>query len=368
MHKTITALLVLIFAFFAIPKTQVLAKVMTNQNGTVTIAKSEVVNDDLFIGAQNAQLEGTVNGDVFIGAQTVTINGTVNGNLHVGAGTFNLGGIVKGNVYTGAQNVLVNGASISGSLLAGGENVNLDKETSIGGSILTGAGTLTVDSQVKRSVYAATGGLTIGSDAKIGKDVYYVSDKNQEQPNISSDSKIAGVIKKSEIQTPQGINVKTQIQTALSGVKFGATLTSLLGALIVGFIYLKLFNKHFTQTAKLISGSFWKSLCIGLLVSIVFIPGLILLLITIIGLPVAGLAVLLFILYWYLAKIVVGSAIGNWATKKFHWQSSTYGTFVFGLLIIYILKLVPVIGFLSSLTVFWVGLGALTLQMFSKSN
>src|SRR5574338_339728 len=53
----------------------------------MVIQAGEVIDDDLYVGAQTFTLEGTVNGDLIVGAQTVIINGTVNGDLIAGAQT-----------------------------------------------------------------------------------------------------------------------------------------------------------------------------------------------------------------------------------------------------------------------------------------
>lgn len=372
MRKVLTSLVIFIFAFFLFSATKVSAAFMTDKAGIVNVGKAEVINDDLFIGAQTVQIDGTVNGDVFIGAQTVKISGIINGSLHVGANTLDLGGTISGNVYAGAQNILVNSSTIGGSLLAGAATVNIDRDSSVGGSVLAGTGMLSIDSQIKRNVYAGTGSLTVGPDTVIGKNLYYASGKNQGQANISSSAKIMGTIHRSEMKTPQkDINIETakkKIPAVINAFKLFATVISFTGALIAGFLYLKLFGKHFIKTADTVSRLFWKSFGTGFLITIAFIPGLIILCITVVGIPVAGLVFLIFLLYSYLAKIAVGSAFGNWISKKFNWKISTYGTFVLGLLAIYILKFIPVVGFLAGLAVFWTGLGALTLATFSKSK
>jgi len=370
MRKISTALLIFIFAFFGLFVTGVSAKVISNDKGSVIIGETEVINDDLFVGAQVAEIDGVVNGDVFIGAQTVKIAGIINGNLHVGANTFNLGGVVKGNVYTGAQNLLVNNATIGGSLLVGAASVNIDKNTTIGGSILAGAGTLSMDSQVKRSVYAGTGSLVVGSDSVIGKDLYYAAGDEEGQTSISENAKIGGTIYKSEAKPPkEGFDMgaaKKQASPFVSGAKVMSGLISLAGALVVGLLYLKLFGHHLSHTAELVTKSFWKSLGIGFLVTISAVPGLIILLITVVGIPLAGLAFLMLLIFSYLAKIVAGMAFGNWARQKYNWKLSTFGTLALGLAVFYLVKLVPFIGFLAGLMVLWIGLGALTLSVFSK--
>lgn len=368
MRRIAVSLLVFVFAFFVFSVSSISAKVITDEKGTVNIGKTEIINDDLFIGAQTVEIAGTVNGDVFVGGQTVKITGIINGNLHVGANTIDLSGKVKGNVYAGAQSILIKGSAIGGSLLAGGATVNIDKDSTIGGSILVGAGSLSIDSQIKRSVYAGTGSLTIGENARIGKDLYYESN-TQTGANISPGAKIAGSVYKSEVDTAKtDINVSRKIPGMASGAKVFSTIISFAGAIIIYLLYFKLFGKHLTQTKNIISKSFWKSLGVGFLVTIAFIPGLIILFITIIGIPVAGLAITMLSLYSYLAKIVVGVAFGDWLLQKFNWKMSIFWAFTIGLLVIDILKLIPFAGFLVGLVVLWTGLGALTIRMFSKSE
>jgi cytoskeletal protein CcmA (bactofilin family) len=370
MRKVIGPLVVCFFTFLVLSVPSASAKIITDQKGTVTIQKTEVVNDDLFIGAQNVVIDGTVNGDVFAGGQSVKIAGTVNGNVHAGANMVNISGTVKGNVYTGAQNVVVDGATIDGSLLVGAAAVDIDKNTTIGGSVLAGTGSLSLDAQVKRSVYAGAGSLNVGSDAKIGKDLYYKTGKNQNSATISSDAQVAGEVHKSVMNTPQKKaeveEARTKAATGARAANASLNMISFLGALLVGFLYFKFAKKHFVESTKIVATSFWKSFGVGFLITISLIPGLIIMLITVVGIPLAGLTLLMVFLYGYLAKMVVGSALGAWMCGKFNWKSSLYGELVLGLIAIYILKILPVVGLLSGLVVFWAGLGALTLRLFSK--
>lgn len=370
MKKSVVSVLISISIFTVFSVKNVSAKVLTNPQGNVQVAEHEIINDDLFAGGQTVNIDGTVNGDVFVGGQTVKITGPINGNLHVGANTIYLGGRVKGNVYAGGQSVLVNSGTIDGSLLAGGATVNIDKNSAIGGSVLAGAGSLSVDSSVRRNVFAGTGSLTIGDNAKIGKDLYYATGDKIKEVNISKMAHIAGAVHKNEIKTkspPRKMEFnKQQAVAAYSGFKLFATVVSFLAALIVGYIYLTFFTTDFSKTAELVEKSFWKSLGIGFLVTIALIPGLLFLLITIIGIPLAGLVLALLALYSYLVKIVVGKVFGGWMAKKFNWKLSPYWTFVVGLGGITILEMIPVLGCVTGLAVFWSGLGAYGRRFFVK--
>lgn len=367
MKKILISLFISSVIFLNFTASRVFAKTLTSQNGNVSVAEDEIVDDDLFIGAQTINIEGIVNGDVFAGAQTVKITGTINGSLHVGANTIILSGKIKGNVYVGGQSILVTGGVVDGSLLAGGATVDVDKNSTIGGSIYAGAGTITIDTPVKRNVYAGAGSLAIGDNAKIGKDLYYATG-DKIKANISQKASIAGVVHKTVVKTPEEKPkaTKQQAVAAYSGFKFFSTIISFIAALIVGYIYLRFFGNDFAKTVEQVEKSFWKCFGIGFLVVICLVPGLIFLLITLIGIPLAGLVLLLFGLYSYLTKIVVGKILGNWLATKFNWKLTSFWTLVVGLGAFYILKLIPVIGFIAGLTVLWSGLGAYAIRFVAK--
>lgn len=386
--KILSSVFISFVVLFVLGATPALAKVIANQTGDVAVAKTEVVNDDLFIGAKTAEIEGTVNGDVYIGADTVTVSGIVNGNLHVGTGTLNLDGKVTGNVYAGAGSVVSSGAQIGGSLLVGSGNVSLDKDTTIGGSLLAGSGNITVSSPVKRNVFIGAGTLlldssvggearlgggnvSLGPNAKVAKDLYYAINQNQKDITMADTATIAGMTHKTEYNMTVQKDVQTvrnQIPGILRGLGVFSTVVSFLGALVVGFVYLKFFKSHFTGTAELAAKSFWKSLGVGLLVTVLMVPVLILLAITVVGAPLAGVTFMLLMIFFYLNKLIVGLCFGNWLSKKFSWKASTFGAFALGLLGLYILKMIPVVSIFTNLAILWVGLGALSLNLLSKSK
>lgn len=372
MTKSFASFLVVVASFFFVFASPTSAKMMVNQNGNITVAKSEVVNDDLFIGGQNVVLDGTINGDVFVGGQVVKVDGVVNGNLHVGAMSIDIRGKVKGNVYAGAQTVVVTGSNIGGSLILGAATVSVDKNTTIGGSLITGTGALTVDSSIKRSLYAGTGSLIIGGNTKISKDLYYFADKSNDSANISKDAKISGSVQKTEFDSSkESVKLeesKEQMADAFTGVKIFFGLTTFFGSLLIGFLYLKTSPKHLAQSMDIVSKSIWKSLGVGFVTTISLIPGLIVLLITVIGIPLAGISLLFFMLFAALSTIVVAFAVGKVMSTRFRLKLSVYPSFVIGLLLISFLSLIPFVGFLVGLLVFWVGLGALILNLFATDR
>ncbi len=382
MKKTICLLLVLIISFF-LTTTGVAAKVVAMEKGSYEVGKDEVIDDDLFVGAETVDIEGTVNGDVYIGAETVRVNGKINGDLHVGTGTFHLGGSVRDDVYVGAGNVTLSKAKIGDSLLIGSGNVCIDEDSSIGVSVIAGSGTFSLYAPVVRNVFVGAGTVEINSEvggearlgggdislgpkAKVGKDLYYTLGEAGKNIRMADDAVVSGKVQKIEqkFADKKDIeNVKTGIGSAFKTVNIFMTLISFIGAFIVGYLGLKYFPKLFSESASLVSKSFFKSLGIGFLVTLVALPVLIILVLTGVGAALAGILLLVFLLYLYLSKLVVSVSLGNWIAEKFNWKMSVYGVFAVGLFGVYLLKEFPYFGFILGLVILWSGLGALILNL-----
>lgn len=386
MKKNLLLTLFLSFSLILLSPAAAFARVITVERGVVEIGADEVIDDDLFAAGETIQIDGTVNGDVYTAGETVRVNGTINGDLHAAGGTVYVSGNITQDVYLGAGNVNVTGAVIGDSLLIGAGNVSIDEATTIGGSLLSGAGNLTVFSPIKRNFFAGAGtidlnskvegearlgagSITLGPDTVISKDLHYALSEDKEDLNISKSASVGGTINRAEHDFGNRAEMeraRNQMASAANSAKLVGTIISLLGALIVGYLLLRFFPNLLAGSAQQVSTSFGKSLLVGFLITLVALPALIVLAITGIGLPLAGILFLLLLIGIYLAKFAVGLSVGQWLSLKLGWQKATpLGILALGLSAFYLIKLIPVVGFFTSLIVLWVGLGALTLQLFS---
>jgi len=96
-----------------------------DQDGIVEA--DEIIDDDLFIGGDTVEINGTVNGDLIAFGSVVKINGTVHGSL-----------------VTSAQSVLVNG-NVDGSVYAGSGTLTLGSKTEIGRNLYYGGFNLSAE-------------------------------------------------------------------------------------------------------------------------------------------------------------------------------------------------------------------------------
>ena len=148
---------------------------------TVVIQSGDVINDDLYVGANQFTLDGTVNGDVIAGGQMITINGTINGNLIAAGQTVVINGTVTGAARI-AGNVLFIGdkANIGKDVIGAGYSLEVRKGSTIGRDVVVAAGQVLLAGNVTRNVLVGTGGLEIAGN--VGGNVKAdVGEANQSQ-------------------------------------------------------------------------------------------------------------------------------------------------------------------------------------------
>lgn len=138
----------------------------------IVIGASEVVNDDLYIGAENFTLDGTVKGDLVVGGSVITINGTVEGDLIAAGQTVIINGAVNDDARIAAGAVLIGeNASIGGDIVIAAGSLEARKGSTIGHDAVFIGGQALLAGKVARNLNMGGGGLelrgTVGGDASI---------------------------------------------------------------------------------------------------------------------------------------------------------------------------------------------------------
>jgi cytoskeletal protein CcmA (bactofilin family) len=184
------------------------AKAVEYDNDGIVEA-GQVINDDLFIGGETIEINGTVNGDVFAGGSVVKINGTINGSLAAGGQVILVNGDVTGSIYAGSMTLTLGPeASVGRNLYYGGFNLTAEPGSQINRDLLVGAYQALLSGQVARDVNAGVGALEI--DGMIGNNV------NAEVAGTSQGDQPSFFLQQPGIETviPSGIRVA---ETAVIG-------------------------------------------------------------------------------------------------------------------------------------------------------
>ena len=134
------------------------------------IEEGEIIDDDLFIGADTVEINGTVNGDVFAGGNVVIVNGTINGSLATGAQTILINGKVSGSIYAGSMTITLGPETeIGRNMFYGGFNFSAEEGSVIHRDLLVGAYQALLSGDIGRDVQASVGALEI--NGSVGNNV-----------------------------------------------------------------------------------------------------------------------------------------------------------------------------------------------------
>lgn len=341
-----------------------------------TLGREEVLEQELWLLADTVALEGTVQDDIFFLARTAVLSGSFESDTWGIADSLTYNGKASQDVRMGAGRLCQVNGTIARNLMAGGGTVSVGKEASIGGdAILTGENVI-FEGKAKRAIIVAQqvtiSGQTEGSlrliaedivflpGAVIGGDLVYTSSKD-----LVIDPKqvaLAGELRKSDWTTVSDTKPQSKpwTQSLMLQVYFG------LGALFAGGVWIWLFPGIAGRSVHHLRASFWRSGLIGLL-AFCLVPMLaFFLFFTLIGIPLAILVAAGYVIMMYLAKIVM--ALGLGAAFMHLREGFSFGrifsALALGILILYVLALLPVLD-----VAIWVfatvwGMGALVSGLF----
>lgn len=340
--------------------------------GGVTTGSEEVIKNLYTIG-NILLINGDVQKDLHAGGNVVTVNGNVENSVLAGGSTVNINGDVGGSVHAAGSSIIIDG-NISEDLFLAGGNIVISKSASVGGDLFVAAGTVDIQGFVAGEVHVAGGMVTIngkidgpvvikakeliiGESAEIMQGLKYTS---LEEAKINDGAKIFGTIDFTQKEV-RGAD-KTHALKILFGIFTVFFLIKLVAMIVAGLVLVYLFKKITGPVVINSFKKFWSSIGIGFAVLILAPILAILLAVSVIGLWVAGLILVLYLLMIILASVLAGVAFGSWLIKTFGknkeydvgWKQVVYGAIAMA-----IVCLIPFAGWLVCLGFFLISLGSI---------
>ena len=251
---------------------------------------------DLLIAGGMVLSNGEVENSLFIAGGTVTVRSHVRRHVRIAGGTVTLSGKVDGDVFiAGGDVTITDSAEISGGLFAAGGTISVAGK--IDGGLRLGGQAIVIDAAVgSATVYGDDIRLT--SNARINGDFKYRSSK---PAAIDSGASITGRTEFTKYQSS-----RYDKYGFLFGAVFSlAYLLHLLGAILLGWLLLKIWPRTARRAADFALSSPIGSIGYGLLTLIVVFIGGVVLAITVVGTSLAGV-----ILALWLLTLMLGSITG----------------------------------------------------------
>lgn len=338
----------------------------------VTLPGGEI-NGPLFAAGNGVVVDADVDGDVFIAGQSVTINGTVRGDLLGAAQTVRVNGKVTGDARCAANEIQLYG-EIGQSLSAFGAVVRLAEGARVGRDVLVFAGDGSLAGAVGRQVLGSGGtlrlngpvggdvhlwgvdALALGPAAAVGGNLTYSSPK---EARIAPGARVSGTTdwerleRKEKYQHPKGINWVAQF------IWFAA------GIAVWGLITL-MFPRLWPHLGEIVGRSTWVALGLGLLLLLVTPPAIVLLLITVVGIPVSLILLAVYLALLYAAKIIAADALSRFLMRRLAWENRVHAILPFAAVFagLVLLTKIPVIGILVNLTAACLAIGTVALAFY----
>lgn len=319
---------------------------------TVDIAGE--VRGDVFCAGQNVTISGKVDGDIICAGQTVHISGTVTGDVRVAGQTITMTAVVDGNLSVASQSFsLAQEGKVGQDATVGGNDVTLNG--SIGRDLVVGGTTVTLAHTIGRNVTVDSNDLTIQDKARINGNLTYTSES---KANVASGAQITGATIHNE-RAPKKDNY---------GQVFGFSL--MVGIVVVvalvatSLVLVLLFPAPFHAAIKRAQGNSLKTFLTGLLASFAVPVLIVALMVTIIGIPLALLLILVWLLILMLSGPFFSYFIGRKILKK---QTNPIPIMLVGALVVKLALFVPILGVAVFLAIIWLGTGIVLRELFHRT-
>ena len=328
-QRVVALLLVAILTLSVAPG---LAAAESRAGGTVVVEADETTGD-LEVFAGDVVVRGTVDGDLTAIGGNVRIEGTVTGNVEGTAGNIYVGGTVGGDVSGAAGHVQVaEGGSIEGTLEVGAGSVLI--AGSIGGDARIGAES-----------------ITLAPGASVGGDLEYDGTLDRQEG-----AQVGGAVTENP-DLAVGPGAFFQVADALFSVYF------VLVNLLVGAILLLAFPRFSDGLVERTRERPGVTGVVGLGTLVAAPIVLVLVAITIVGIPLSLLGFLSYAVGIWLAIIYGRYLLGAWLLSLVDRENRWLALLV-GVLAMVVLTRVPIVGGLADVAVLVWGLGALVLGLF----
>jgi len=284
-------------------------------------------------------------------AGAIIVRGTVDGDISALAGdvVVERTGVVTGDV-TGASGSLRIAGRVDGSVEYAAGNVVFEPTSEIGGNVNVGAGNVVFAGTVDGSVTAGADQIHLAPSAVIGGDFRYDGTLDQ-RPGA----------------TVRGSVIRDESISGPSPLGWGSTLTipawfdtvyGFFANLLIGALLLVIFPRFSERVADTGRDEPLRSGLWGLIGLVVTPVVLVLIALTIIGIPITLLGFLLYIVVAWVGLVYGEYTVGRYLLARAD-AGGRWVALILGLLLFSVLGLVPIVGGLAIFLVLLVGLGAL---------
>lgn len=322
-------LLLALALLLAVPSVVSAEEVRTG--GDVVVGPNETVEDDLRVYAGSVEVLGTVDGSLDVYAGSVRVDGEVAGDAELHGGSVEVDG------------------RVGGDLSAFGGSVRLGDSARVGGRMEGGASSLYVGGSVAGGAELSADSLVLGPSSSIGGGLRYSAASFDRSPG----SRVSGAVEDVE-----------DAEFGREETVFGDVLFSLYGLLVhlaLGAVLLLVFPGFSEEVSLRARSEPLRSSGWGLLFLLAVPAVLVLVSLTLVGIPLALAGLFLYVLALWIGSVYGALSLGAWLLERVGFYRGRWAALAAGLVAVALLDMLPLVGGLAGFAVLLLGFGATVL-------
>jgi len=376
----------------------------TQSASAITLDAGELVNvkdkieGDAYLAGQTVQVQNSIKGDAIIAGGVVDIDSNISQDATIVGDKISINQEISDDIRVAGSTVIIK-ADVKGDIIAFAETLIIDKDVTVSGNIIAFVSKFQLDGQVNQNIniasvestitgtvlgntkirtadftlegtlsgkteFVAEREVIISDSAKFGDTVNYGYTKELDLKKNLKD----GVVAKLDSELLKSQKESKEIMPNMfSGMLVFRILSAALVILLVAWFAGK-FTSRATrnlENSKNISKAFFY----GLLLFFLPISIIILLFVSLIGIPLA-----LFLTFAYLSLIffsqsITSLVIAQWLNHKYDLKQGKAQVFLVALgvyIVMYLLKFIPIIGLVIGLILTYIAFGALVIEYKKK--
>ena len=354
-----------------------------------TITWTGTIGDDVFSAGQTVDVDGTVQGDAFLSGGEVNVTGSIQDGLYTAGGQVHLDGDVGNDVIGAGGNVETRGdvgdnlilaggnirvfSQVDGRVIAAGGSVRLDRAATVRGDAWLSGGFVRLDGDVSGGARLRGGEVVIGGhvahDVMIEARSVRIESGARIDGNLTVDSPNDAEIADGAVigGTVSQQNTGQMSRWVGSAIWVGvvATLIGYLYLFIVGLLMIVICPGYVARNQEILSRQGFAAFGVGALFILAFPALIIVLMITVIGIPFAIGALLFYILALMISIPLVGTTLARLIATRRTTEVSRGRIILFYVLVLvvfWLIGLIPFAGGLLWMLLMMLGLGVAIIQ------
>ena len=340
----------------------------------VTLPSGETRQGDLYAAGESVRIDGRLAGDLVAAAQRIFVDGQIDGDLFAIAREVVLRGPVGDSTRVVADGLTVD-STIDGDLIVTASRLHLSDGARISGDLVTAASAVEVEGTVEGITRVAAGEIVISGTLR--GDANLVADRVDLAPGarIEGDldyrartplspeatARVAGTVRYDDAVEEDAADEDGSAGILTWRLLFRVWQVG--AALLTGLLAVALFRRGVQHLVTAIAGETTVGTLLGFAAFLIVPAAAGVALVTLVGIPVGVVAILLFGVALYAAKLPIAVwAGGRLLALAGRPQASPYAAMAIGIPVLYALFAIPYLGWLIWLIATWLGLGAMVLS------